>query len=237
MRYVREGTPAGGEIVRTGAWAGTFLLLLIAGCSSVPFQSTVLVPLEAGDPWNIVQRFQESTPQRFQLLNTVVFEYNFRKFSGIGTVQVNSESGVFHAAGMNPMGVKLFELSGDGRSVTSRYAIEAFTQYGDIAAAVGNDIRRIYFDLVPGKEALIRKRTDKLIFRQPSGSGFLEYLFAGAAGDLIRKTYYDDSGIRWRVSYYEYRDQQGKRWPQGVVFINYEFGYRLTVRNKEFTFE
>ena len=221
--------------MRTGLWVG--MLLLMVGCSSVPFQRPVLVPLEAGDPWNVVKRFQDATPQRFQLLNTVVFEYNFRKFSGIGTVQVNSSSGVFHAAGMNPMGVKLFELSGDGSTVTSRYAIEAFTRYGDIATAVGNDIRRIYFDLVPGKEATIRKKKYKLVFRQSTGSGFVEYLFAGAAGDLIEKKYYDDDGIRWRVSYYEYRDQQGKRWPQGVVFINYEHGYRLTVRNKEFTVE
>jgi hypothetical protein len=223
--------------VKTGAWVGTFLLLLIAGCSSVPFQPTVLVPLEAGDPWNVVQRFQERTPQRYQLLNTVVFEYNFRKFSGIGTVQVDSVSGVFHAAGLNPMGVKLFELSGDGRSVTSHHAMETLTQYGDIAAAVGNDIRRIYFDLVPGREALVRKRTNKLVFRQRAGSGFLEFLFGGAAGELIEKKYSDENGIRWRVSYYEYRDQQGKRLPQGVVFKNYEFGYQLTVRNKEFTFE
>ncbi len=223
--------------MRKGLWAGAFLLVLMAGCSSVPFQRTVLVPLETGDPWNIVKRFQDATPQRFQLLNTVVFEYNFRKFSGIGTVQVNSATGVFHAAGMNPMGVKLFELSGDRSSVTSRYAIEAFTRYGDIATVVGNDIRRIYFDLVPGKEATIRKKTYKLVFRQSAGSGFVEYLFAGAAGDLIEKKYFDDNGIRWRVSYYEYHDQQGKRWPQGVVFINYEHGYRLTVRNKEFTVE
>jgi hypothetical protein len=152
-------------------------------------------------------------------------------------VQVNSETGVFRAAGMNPMGVKLFELSGDSRAVTSHYAIEAFARYGDIATAVGNDIRRIYFDLVPGKEAKIRKKTNKLVFRQSAGSGIVEYLFAGADGDLIEKKYYEDNGIRWRVSYYEYHDQQGKRWPQGVVFINYEHGYRLTVRNKEFTVE
>ena len=223
--------------MRTGAWAGIFLLLLIAGCGSVPFQRPELVPLEGGDPWNIVKRFQEGAPQRFQLLNTVVFEYNFREFSGIGAVRVDSASGVFRAAGMNPMGVKLFDISGDRGGVTSHYAIEAFSRYGDIAAAVGNDVRRIYFDLVPAKEATIRKRTNKLVFRQPTGGGFLEYLFGGADGDLIEKKYYDDNGIRWRVSYYEYREQQGKRWPRGVVFINYEFGYRLTVRNKELTFE
>lgn len=223
--------------MRSAAWAGMVLLLFAAGCSSVPFQPTELVPLEIGDPWTMVQRFQERMPQRYQLLNTVVFEYNFRRFSGIGTVHVDSVNGMFQAAGMNPMGVKLFELSGDRGSVTSRHAIEALAKYGDIATAVGNDIRRIYFDLVPGKDARVRKRTSKLVFRQPAGSGFLEYVFGGAGGELIEKKYYDENGIRWRAAYYEYRDQQGKRWPQGVVFTSYEFGYRLTVRNKEFTFE
>ncbi len=33
---------------------------------------------------------------------------------------------------MNPMGVKLFELSGDRHSVTTRYSIADFSRYGDI---------------------------------------------------------------------------------------------------------
>jgi hypothetical protein len=213
------------------------LQIFIAGCSTVPFQETRLVTLESEDPWNMVEHFQKSVPASFQLLTSVVFEYNSRKFYGIGTVQVNRSSGVFRVAGMNPMGVKLFELSGDRQSVTSQYTIADFSRYGDIAAAVGNDIRRIYFDLVPGPEASIWKRRYKLIFRQPSGPGFLEYVFAGTGGDLIEKSYYDEGGIAWKTSYYEYHEQDGKRWPQGIVFIHYQYGYRLTIRQKEILVE
>jgi hypothetical protein len=213
------------------------LQVLVAACVRVPFQDTKLVSLESEDPRNMVERFKTSLPASFQLLTTVVFEYNSRKFSGIGTVEINSSDGVFKVAAMNPMGVKLFELSGDQQSVTNRYSIADFSRYGDIATAVGNDIRRIYFDLVPGPEASIWKRKYKLIFRQSSGPGHLEYIFAGTNGDLIEKNYYDEGGIVWRASYYEYRDQDGNRWPQGIVFIHYQYGYRLTIRQKELLVE
>jgi hypothetical protein len=213
------------------------LHVLVAACVRVPFQETKLVSLDSEDPHSMVERFQKGIPASFQLLTSVVFEYNSRKFAGIGTVQINSSDGVFRVAGMNPMGVKLFELSGDRHRVTSHYSIADFSRYGDIATAVGNDIRRIYFDLVPGPEASIGKRKYKLIFRQASSPGSLEYIFAGAGGDLIEKNYYEDNGLVWRISYYEYRDQDGKRWPQGIVFLNYQYGYRLTIRQKELHFE
>ena len=213
------------------------LQVFIAGCSTVPFQETRLVPLDSEDPRNMVEHFRSNVPDSFELLNTVVFEYNGRKFTAIGTIQINRADRVFKVAGMNPMGIKLFELSGDQNSVTTRYSIANFTRYGDIAAAVGNDIRRMYFDLVPGPEARSWKRKYTQIFRQPSGSGFLEYVFAGRDGDLIEKRYYEENGIVWKASYYEYRDQDGKRWPQGIVFIHYPYGYRLIVRQKEFRIE
>jgi outer membrane biogenesis lipoprotein LolB len=212
-------------------------LLFIAGCSTVPFQETKPVFVGSEDPRQVVERHQKGIPASFQLLTSVVFEYNSRKFSGIGTVRINRPEGVFRVAGMNPMGVKLFELSGDQQRVTSNYTIADFSRYGDIAAAVGNDIRRIYFDLVPGPEASIWKRKYKLIFRQPSGPGFLEFVFAGTGGDLIEKNYYEADGIVWKVSYYEYHDQDGMRWPQGIVLIHYQYGYRLIVRQKEFIVE
>jgi hypothetical protein len=214
-----------------------FLAALVAGCAHVPFQETALVPLGSGDPRGIAERFQANTPGNYQLLSTVVFEYNWRQFSAISTVQINRADRVFKAASMNPMGVKLFELSGDQNSVTAQYVIAAFSRYGDITSAVGNDIRRIYFDLVPAPDATVWKRKYRLVFRQSSGPGFLEYVFAGKDGDLIEKNYYENNGIVWRVSYYEYRDQEGKRWPQGVVLTHFAYGYRLTVRHKEFRFE
>jgi hypothetical protein len=217
--------------------AGLVLLLFLAGCGTAPFRETVRAPLGPLDARSLVERFQSRIPDNFELLNTVVFEYNGRKFTAIGTVQINRADGVFKVAGMNPMGIKLFELSGDRRGVTIHYSIADFSRYGDISSAVGNDIRWMYFDLVPGPEAWNWKRSDTLIFHQPSGPGFLEYVFAGRDGDLIEKRYYEEDGIVWKASYYEYRDQDGKRWPQGIVFIHYPYRYRLIVRQKEFRIE
>ncbi len=213
------------------------LLMFAAGCAHAPFQDTALVELGAEDPRALAERFQARIPERYQLLTTVVFEYKSRKFSGIGTVHINRAGGVFKVAGMNPMGVKLFEVSGDRNSAAPHYVIADFTKYGDIAAAVGSDIRRIYLDLLPGPEAKSRKEKYKLFFKQPSGPGFMEYVFAGAEGDLIEKNYYEEDGVVWKISYYEYRDQDGRRWPRGIVLNHYQYGYRLIVRQKELLVE
>ncbi len=213
---------------------GLVILLFLVGCGAVPFRETARVPLVPESPQSFVERFQVSIPDSFQLLNTVVFEYNWRKFLGVGYVDINRRDKTFKIVCLNPMGVKLFELSGDQNSVTNLYTIAAFARYGDITTVVGNDIRRIYFDLVPSPEARIWKRKQSIRFRQSSGPGTMEYVFAGPGGDLIEKNYYNQTGIAWRVSYYEYRELNGKRFPQGIVFLNYQYGYRLTVRHKEF---
>ncbi len=213
--------------------SGLIILLFLFGCSAVPFQETERVPL-AQNPQSLIEHFQTGILDSFQLLNTVVFEYNWRKFSSIGYVDINRRDKTFKVVCLNPLGVKLFELSGDRDSVKNLYTIAAFTRYGDVTTVVGNDIRRIYFDLLPSPEARIWKRKYSISFRQPSGPGTLEYVFAGASGDLIEKNYYNDAGIAWRVSYYEYREQNGKRFPWGILFLNYQYHYRLTVRQKEF---
>jgi len=212
------------------------LTFLANGCGAVPFHETEPAPLPPGEPRSVVERFEAALPASFQLLSTVVFEYNWRTFSGIGYLDINTADKAFKVVCLNPMGVKLFELSGDRNSVATHYTIADFTRYGDVAAAVAGDIRRIYFDLVPAREATVRKSACRLKFRQPSGAGHLEYVFAGPRGDLIEKNYYDESGLAWRVAYYEYLEQNGKRVPQGIVLLHYDYRYRLTVRQKEFHF-
>jgi len=209
------------------------LQVFAAGCASAPFPETELVALDPEVANGVPERFKGRMPDSFQLLTTVVFEYNWRTFTGIGTVQIRAQDQSFRVACMSPMGVKLFELSGDRNSATTHYAIADFSKYGNLSEAVGSDIRKIYFDLVPGPGARVWKRTYRHVYRQSSGKGTLEYVFAGSAGDLIEKNFYEDDGIVWRVSYYEYHDQDGKRWPRGIVFMHYQYGYRLTIRQKE----
>jgi hypothetical protein len=223
--------------VKWGAWTALVLFLFAGGCATIPFEQPKLVSLESRDPQTVVKQFRESEPDKYQLLSTVVFEYNSRRFSAISSLRINRGEREFAVAGMNPMGVKLFEFSGKREQVTTLYVLPAFSRYGDLGSAMGSDIRRIYFDLAPASGATLWRKRCKLVYRQSSGPGFLEYVFGGEDGDLIEKNYYENNMIVWRVSYYEYRDTEGFRWPQGVVFINYDYGYRLTVRHKEFRVE
>ncbi len=207
--------------------------ILVTGCASVPFRETPLVSLESAAPHNVLENFQASVPENFQVLNSVVFEYNWRKFLGIGSVEIDRRDNQFKLVCLNPMGVKLFELSGDRNAIVTHYALDALMQYGDLPTAVGNDIRRIYFDVVPSASAQVSQGKYTISFRQPAGAGYMEYVFAGKDRDLIEKSYYENDDLLWRVSYYEYRQQNGKHYPQGIVLVNYQYGYQLTVRQKE----
>jgi len=69
-----------------------------------PVSGTALVPLDRDEPRTIAEHFRTRTPDSFQLLTTVVFEYNSRTVSGIGTVQIKSAESVFRIAAMNPWG-------------------------------------------------------------------------------------------------------------------------------------
>lgn len=208
-------------------------VLLVAGCTHIPFEETRRVSFESVDPKSVVEQFKANTPENFQLLNSVVFEYSWKTFMGIGYVDINRKDDLFKVVCLNPLGVKLFELSGDRNAILTHDAIPPIMQYGDLPTSVGIDIRRIYFDLLPSPNAQPCKRKYDLTFRQPSGSGEMEYVFAGAGRALVEKSYFENDEIIWRVSYYEYREHNEKQYPQGIVFINYKYGYQLTVRQKE----
>jgi hypothetical protein len=209
------------------------LLLAAGGCSPVPFKEPARVSLDAVEPRSLVERFQANAPVGFQLLNTVVFEYNWRTFSSVGYLDIDGQNRAFKLALLNPLGVKLLELSGDENGAAASFAIADFSRYGDIASVIAGDVRRIYFDLVPAPDARVWKRKCSIRFRQPSGAGMLEYVYAGIDGDLIEKNYYDDEGIAWQAAFYEYREERGKRHPQGIIFRHFNYGYRLIVRQKE----
>jgi hypothetical protein len=210
-----------------------FFGIMLAGCTHIPFQETERISLESADPHSVVEQFKANSPEQFQLLNSVVFEYSWNTFMGIGYIDVNRQSSLFKVVCLNPLGVQLFELSGDRDTIVTRNAMAALMQYGDLPTAVGTDIRRIYFDLIPSDKARISKSIYKVIFRQPFGPGAMEYEFAGKGRELVEKRYFEDDEIVWRISYYEYREQNGKHFPQGIIMINYKYGYQLTVRQKE----
>ena len=208
-------------------------VLLVAGCAHVPFQETKRVSFASVEPKSVVEQFKANSPVNFQLLNSVVFEYSWKTFMGIGYIDINRQDSTFKVVCLNPLGVQLFELSGDRNNIVTHNAMPALMQYGDLPTAVGNDIRRIYFDLFPSEKARVWKGKYKVNFWQPYDSGVMEYEFAGEGRQLVEKVYYENDEIIWRISYYEYALQNGKHYPQGIIMTNYRYGYQLTVRQKE----
>jgi hypothetical protein len=213
--------------------AGLLTAVFVAGCSSIPFQETTHVSMGSAEPGAIVEHFKGSIPESFQMLSTVVFQYNWDKLSGIGYIDINTREKVFTVVCINPMGFKLFELSGDKDGVVSHHALEELAKKGNVGAAVGEDIKRIYFDLVPSPEAEVIKKKYQIVFRQPFGVGIIEYIFAGADGYLIEKSYYEEGTRIWQVSFYEYLQKNGKAYPGGIVLKNCKYGYSLIIKQKE----
>ena len=209
------------------------MLVLVAGCESIPFQKALDEPYASADPAAIRERFQESIPGKLRLLNTIVFEYNWKTFSGIGFVDVDVAERTCSLVCINQMGMKLFEISIDKDSINTLFALPEFTAKGNFGKMVGEDIKRIYFDLVPSGDAEVDKKKFSLVFRQREGEGSAEYVFSGPDRYLTEKTYYEKGNPVWRVSFYEYLNKDGKIYPGGTILKNYLYGYRLIVRLKE----
>jgi hypothetical protein len=210
-------------------------ILGVVACRSVPFRETALVPLGEVEPEAMRAEFAMALPDSFRVVNTVTFRFRGKAFAAIGYTDIDTSQGAFTVVGLHPAGaVKLFEVSGNSEDSDSAFALEEFAVQGDLARAVGDDTRRIYFDRLPSPDAKISRERYRILFRQDDGEdGEIEYVFAGSGGVLIEKGYYRDGSKIWTVSYYEYRREEGKLYPEGIVLDHHEYGYRLVVRLRE----
>ena len=164
----------------------------------------------------------------------MTFEFKGQAFAAIGFTDVDTSKKTFTIVGLQPDGgIKLLELSGDAHGVECRFSHESFSRWGEFARLVADDTRGIYFDRVPAPDAKISKGKYRIHFRQRAGDGEIEHVFAGTEGVLIEKCYYEDGSRIWTASYYEYRWENGKLYPAGILFKHHEYGYRLVVRLKE----
>lgn len=213
------------------------LLLIIflasAGCSSIPFKSIDYVALDDLNPDNLRLEFKTKLAQKLEVINSIVFEYKWHSFSALGYTQLDLENNTFQVSCMNPVGIKLFELTGNRKEVRSSFVLNELLQRGDLPQAVGEDIRRIYFDLVPLAQAKIKKEKYRIIFSQPSGAGQMEYIFAGRNHWLIEKHYSEKNRKLWSVFYYDYLMDKGKLYPSALILKHHRFGYNLIIRLKE----
>lgn len=209
------------------------MVFLITGCESIPFQKELDQPYASIDPVAVRERFKGSLSEHSRLLNTIVFEYNLKTFSGIGFIDLDTAKRTCTFACINQMGMKLFEISVDKDNINTIFALPEFTSKGNFAKTVGEDIKRISFDLVPSDRAEVIRKKFSVVFMQKEGNGNAEYVFSGPGQYLTEKTYFENEEPVWRVSFYEYQNRDGRIYPGGTILKNYKYGYRLIVRLKE----
>jgi hypothetical protein len=209
-------------------------VLVFNGCATVPFSSTERVSVDDVDPEVARMTFQDGQPGDYQLINTIVFRYRWHTQAAVGYLTVEHAQDRFALAAMTHMGVKLLELQGSGGRVKCSYALAEFSEHlDDVAAAIGLDIRHMYFNSVPSRDALVEKKRREIIYTERTSSGLTEFIFAGQQPVLIEKRLYEQGKRICRVRYYEYQSRGQKMFPGGILLENDRHGYRLEVHLKE----
>ena len=208
---------------------------ILAGCAGVPFKSAEKAEIPAGDPWAVCSVFGGKNPDKFSLLNTIEFNYGwFSRMSAIGAIELDGPGDRFVAACFTPLGIKLFEVGYSAGKLEPRYVFKQLAEKGDVARAVGEDIKKIYFDMLPAPGAAVKAGKYSLVFEGKRGDGVIRHIFAGPGANLVEKCFYGANGrLSWKVSYYEYETVNGKVFPGGIVLENVKYGYTLTVRLKK----
>jgi hypothetical protein len=215
-------------------WTILLLLPLVAGCAGEPFVREPLPVLHHPDPKALRDAFARTVTDRFISDDTVIIQAPFRSdLAVLGVLRVDRVAGTFELVGLNHLGVKLFDLTGDRHGTAVRFAIPPLMKQQEVLLAIGDDIRRMYFDLVPGRNAVAQIERTDVKFTQKEPGERLVYEFGGQPGVLLEKRSIGFFGAVWRVRYYRYESQQASLYPRGIVMDNSEFHYRIIVKNRD----
>ena len=103
----------------------------------------------------------------------------------------------------------------------------------EFATAVGQDLRRIYFDLTPSDRAKVIRKKDRFVFKQKNPDETVRFTFSGPRRLLTEKKISKGWKTRSIVRYFDYKEQGGRLYPQGIILYNKAFHYRMVLRVKE----
>ena len=209
------------------------MVLFLAGCSTIPFQPAPVMSMEKAEPGLVREKFSLMLPDRFQIISTIAFEYKGQSISFIGYSDIDTKEKIFTVAGINQVGIKLFEITGNSDKIELKFAIEDFTKKGNFTEAVAGDIRKIYFNRLPSDSSKVYKKKCEIVFVQNEPGEVIEFVFAGPGNLLVEKRCIVDNQAIWRVNYYEYRENNGKLHPAGIILENIQYDYKLIMRLKE----
>jgi predicted exporter len=211
----------------------------LTGCSGPdPFKRRALPLLPQETPEKQLAAFKERQSESFTALSGIVFTWGSRKISSLCLVEVGHQTRQIKLAGMNLMGVKLFEAAGDARQAKLLYSALnlKLKRSDDFADAMIRDISKIYFDNIPQEPYSVERGEKEIIFTvSPDKSQFLKYYFGGSPLVLLKKQAFNDNILCWQVTYYRYKKVGKRLIPYEIFYRNEKYDYYLEVRQKEIT--
>lgn len=209
------------------------LSMLVGGCAAEPFERLPLPILANPNPTAIRAEFAGQLTDHFITDDTVIIQAPFRDdVAVLGVLRADRAGRSFQLVGMNHLGVKFFQLESEGGNATIQYAVPPLMEQKELLLSVAADTQRMYFDLVPSREAMVDVGPTVVRFRQNTAEGTLVYEFGGTPAVLLEKRLEGFYGAIWRVRYYDYGDAQPGLYPRGLVMDNKRFGYRIIVKNR-----
>ena len=213
--------------------AGGLLVLFLTGCSTVPFKPVAQTDMSAVSAEQVREQFIRTQNPRYEALQSVVFELFGRQLTGLGYLAVDEPAETFALSCMTPMGMKLFDIQGQGDQVETTFALAQLGKREALAAAVGSDLQRTWFNNIPAAEDMVSRDTYRLTFVQERADGRTEYDFGGPDHMMLEKRIYAERKLVCRIRYYDYAvEQDGFSYPHGIVLQNRVYHYRLILRLK-----
>ncbi len=217
----------------------TVLLICVGcltGCMTVePFKRQPMEPLADRSTAELLTNWSKQQPVKFSATSGIVFHWRQRKMSTLCVAAVNRQTRQISVVGMNLMGVKLFEATGNEHQAKMLFAAMKLNIEDPDAFATGmiRDIARIYFDLMP--KYYVEQRTAKTIHLCAAnpGKAAIQYKFGGNPVHLLEKQAVEDGAVSWRVRYFSYKSSAELELPYDIVYDNLKYDYRLVIRVKE----
>ena len=210
------------------------LLSSLVGCAPEPFVRPPLPPLKTLDAEAMRQSFLNSLPKhKVTFDETVIIVPPFHDpISALGELVIDRPADKFQLVGLDHFGVTLLQLSGDSHGTTIDYAVPELLEHKNVLLAIGEDIRRMFFDLVPLETANVEFKDNAAWYSEKTSEGTLVYELGGDPTVLVQKYLDGFWGPAWRVRYYQYVSSSGSLYPFGVVMDNNKYHYRAIVKNR-----
>ncbi|PNU20640.1 hypothetical protein C2E25_06235 [Geothermobacter hydrogeniphilus] len=209
------------------------MLLVLGGCgmAPIPFAPNPKVAVERGMRRErlLVGDWRQALPAG-RWRQSALFEWHGRKLPMVGLLQLDQRRQSLKLLALDDLGTKLFLLQlGPAGEELQVYqpALQGFAGFEDLLVSA---LRRLYPGGTIAANTRMELGEDAWLLRAPEGAVTAWFRFSGPQPLLTSW-----GGEGWQVDCYQLRRHRGQIWPEGMVLNDRKRGYRLLLRNEEFT--